>query len=158
MATLAIESNGRIEKTAVYYNGEQISGIKELFLNLDESGTFDAIMQYEGQDSKIYTKNIFSDTLVRLKTTEPSFTEEEAENLILFTIESNGEIDNTALYQNDEPLEGVVSLFIHIKSGNRKSSILQAFSSNSTNDMDSIFKAEITFRNEDDSLETEDIF
>ena len=27
MATFAIESNGRIEKTAIYYNGEQLSGI-----------------------------------------------------------------------------------------------------------------------------------
>jgi hypothetical protein len=44
MRTISIESNGRIEKTAVYLNGEQITGIKELLLSIDEEGIFNAII------------------------------------------------------------------------------------------------------------------
>ncbi len=157
MPTLAIESNGRLEKTAVYYNGEQISGIKELFLNIDEDGTFDALLQYEGTNKLIYTKNIFLDYLDNIKVIEPVFTKEEAQLLQLLTIESNGDLDDTYLYLNDELLEGVVNLFIHIKGVENKNGLRKLF--NKDNIPDTIeFKAEITFRNEDDSLETERIF
>jgi len=157
MPTLAIESNGRLEKTAVYYNGEQISGIKELFINIDEDGTFDALIQYEGTNKQIYTKNIFIDYLDNIKVIEPVFTEEEAKLLQLFTIESNGDLDDTYLYLNDELLEGVVNLFIHIKGVENKNGLRKLLNKN--NIPDNIeFKAEITFRNEDDSLETERIF
>jgi len=157
MPTLAIESNGRLEKTAVYYNGEQISGIKELFINIDEDGTFDALIQYEGTNKQIYTKNIFLEYLDNVKVIEPVFTEEEAKFLQLFTIESNGDLDDTYLYLNDELLEGVVNLFIHIKGVENKNGLRKLLNKNNIPDTIE-FKAEITFRNEDDSLETERIF
>ena len=157
MPTLAIESNGRLEKTAVYYNGDQISGIKELFVNIDEDGTFDALIQYEGINKQIYTKNIFLEYLDNVKVIEPVFTEEEAKFLQLFTIESNGDLDDTYLYLNDELLEGVVNLFIHIKGVENKNGLRKLLNKNNIPDTIE-FKAEITFRNEDDSLETERIF
>ncbi|MBX3042496.1 MAG: hypothetical protein KIT33_06705 [Candidatus Kapabacteria bacterium] len=159
MAVLSIESNGLLEKTAVYYNGSQISGIKELFLNIDEEGTFDALIQYEGSDKQLYTKNIFSDNLVNLKIVPPSFTEEEAAALQLFTVESDGELENTIIYINDEAQEGVVNIFLHIKAVKNKSGFLSFLKqSPETYNQDLIFKSEITFRNEDDTLETEEIF
>ena len=46
MRTISIESNGRLEKTAVYVNGEQVTGIRELLLSIDEEGTFNAIVSF----------------------------------------------------------------------------------------------------------------
>ena len=63
MRTLSIESNGRLDKTAVYINAEQVGKIKELFLNLDENGTFDAILTYENKNGTISTKQLFTDYL-----------------------------------------------------------------------------------------------
>lgn len=157
MATFGIESNGRLEKTAVYYNGEQVSGLKEVFINLDENGTFDAILQYEGSDKQIRTKSIFNDYLENVKIVEPSFSEEEAQNLQLFVVESDGEIENTLLFMNDEPVDGVVSLFIHIKAAESITGIGRLFGKSSLPDHVE-FKAEITYRNEDDSLDTEGVF
>jgi hypothetical protein len=159
MATLGIESNGRIEKTAVYLNGERIRGLKELFLNLDENGTFDAIIQYEGSDKSLYTKQLFSDVLNNIMTAEPAFTEEEAMNLQLLEIESNGDIENTSIFKNQEPLDGIVSLLLHIKAAeSQKSGLKSIFSSKKQITDGPEFKAQITFRNDDDSLDTEDIF
>lgn len=158
MPTFAIESNGRLEKTALYYNGEQIGGIKEIFLNLDEDGTFDSIIQYEGKDQQIHTKNIFRDYLTNIKITEPSFTEDEAAELQLFEIESDGDIEDTMLYLNDENLEGVVSVLLHIKSTQEKNSLHKFFAGKRYVPDHVEFKAEITFRNEDNSIETEEIF
>lgn len=158
MAGIGIESNGRIEKTAVYYNGECLKGIKELFINLDEEGTYDGIIQYEGIDKNIHTKNIFSDYMTNLQIADPPFTEEEALNLQLVEIESGGEIESTMVYQNEEPLEGIVSLFIHIKGTENKNSLRNLFSSRKNIPDEVQFKAQITFRNEDGSIETEDIF
>ena len=45
MVSISIESNGRLERTAIYYNGEQISKVKELLINIDEDGTFDSIIK-----------------------------------------------------------------------------------------------------------------
>jgi len=157
MPTFSIESNGRLEKTAVYYNAEQLGGIKEILINLDEEGAFDAFIQYEGADKNLYTKQIFTDYFDNVKVVEPTFTEEEAEELQLLTIESEGEIENTVLLMNEEELEGVVSLEIHIKGTNKASGLKSLFKQNDLSDKP-VFKAEITFRNEDDSLETENIF
>ncbi|MFP4544868.1 MAG: hypothetical protein ACLFQU_11600 [Candidatus Kapaibacterium sp.] len=158
MAEFSIESNGRLEKTAVYFNGEQLGGVKEIFLNLDEEGTFDAIIQYEGIDKQIHTKSIFDDTLAGLKVTEPSFTEDEARHLQLFTVESDGDIESTVVYLNNEPMEGIISLLVHIKgSENKTGGIKSLFQGKNVPDA-AEFKAQITFRNEDASLETEDIF
>ncbi|HRP02206.1 MAG TPA: hypothetical protein PLE30_06105 [Candidatus Kapabacteria bacterium] len=157
MATLSIESNGRLEKTAVYYNGEQIAGIKELFLNLDEDGTFDAIIQYEGTNKQIYTKSVFLDYLDNIRVCEPAFTEEEARALQLFTVESEGYIDDTYVYRNDEQQDGIVSVMLHIKATENAGGLKKLL--NKSNIPDTVeFKAEITYRNEDESLETERIF
>ena len=158
MPSIGIESNGRIEKTAVYYNGERVRGLKEIFLNLDENGTFDTIIQYEGSDKKIYTKQIFSEYLNNLKTDEPAFTEEEAIDLQLIDIESDGDIDTCMVYLNDEPLEGIVSLYIHIRGTATSNGIRSIFKSKENIPDHPEFKAEVTFRNEDDSIETEEIF
>lgn len=157
MATFSIESNGRLEKTAIYFNGEQVGGVKELFINMDEEGTFDAIIQYEGSDKQIHNKHIFNDYLEHLKIVEPSFTEEEAASLRLFTIESDGDIEDTMLYINDEDVDGVVSVFIHIKAAENQSGLKSFFKKNNVPDHPE-FKAEIVYREFDDSLETEDIF
>lgn len=157
MPELVIESNGLIEKTAVYYNGDQLSGIKELFLNMDENGTFDAFIQYEGADKVLYTRNIFSDSLPNVKTSEPTFTEEEAMELQQLSIVSDGEIENTELFWNEEELDGVVSLFVQIAASKQQSKGLSSVFSKKQQ-ADVTCKAEITFRNEDESIETEVVF
>ena len=157
MATFGIESNGRIENTAVYFNGQQIGGVKEIFINIDEDGTFDSVLQYEGIDKKIYSKDIFNDFLENIRTTEPSFTEEESENLQNLTIESNGELENTEVFLNGEFAEGIVSMLIHIKGVESKTGLRAMFSKSSIPDH-AEFKAEITFRNDDDTIDVEDIF
>ncbi len=157
MATFIIESNGRIERTAVYYNGEQIGGLKEVMLNIDEEGTFDAVLQYEGTNGEIYTKSIFEEFLENLKIVEATFTEEEAQMLTQFVVDSDGDIENTNLFLNDEPLDGVVNIFIHIKSLKAKGlGIAGIFKKDIATDVE--FRSEITFRNEDNTLETERIF
>ncbi len=160
MATIGIESNGRLERTAIYYNGEQISGLKELLLHLDEDGTFDGIIQYEGHDKIIYNKSIFGDTLSNIKIVEPSFTEEEAMNLRLFEIDSNGDIENTVVSMNSEELQGLVNLYVHIKSSHSSggSSLKNFFGGQKDLPEEAEFKAEFTFRNDDDTLSTEGIF
>ncbi|MFH1050026.1 MAG: hypothetical protein V1779_03735 [bacterium] len=157
MPAFSIESNGRLEKTAVYYNGEQLGGIKEILINIDEEGTFDAFIQYEGSDKNLYTKQIFTDYFDNVKVVEPTFTEEEAEELQLLTINSDGKIENSILLLNDEEQDGVVSLEIHIKGTNKVSGLKSLFIQNDLSDKP-VFKAEITFRNEDDSIETENVF
>ncbi len=158
MATFGIESNGRLEKTAIYFNGEQLGGIKEVFLNLDETGTFDAIVQYEGQDKELYTKSIFNEYLENAKIVEPSFTEEESMELNLLEIKSDGDIESTLVFFNEEELEGLISLFVHIKGTQTKNSIRNIFSSKKNIPEHVEFKAEFEFRNEDGSTEVEAIF
>jgi len=159
MAELTIESNGRLEKTAVFFNGEQLAGIREIMLNLDEDGTFNAIIQFKGTDNKVHTKQIFTENLEYLKVTEPTFTEEEALQLQQVTIESDGDIEETFLYLNEEELEGVVSAFLHIKSNTSdEKSLPSLFGKKKKIVQAEVCNCEITFRNEDDSLETEKIF
>lgn len=158
MPTFAIESNGRLEKTAVYYNGQQLGGVKEIFLNFDEDGTADAVIQYEGTDKKIYTKNVFTEYFDNVRFVQPSFTEEESQELQLLQVESDGTIENSSIFYNDEKLEGVVELFIHIKGSQSKNSIHKYFSLKKYIPDHIEFKADITFRNEDNSIETESVF
>ncbi len=161
MATFSIESNGRIEKTAIYYNGEQIGGVKEVMLNLSEDGTFDAVIQYQGKDNNIHTKQIFTDYLENLRVTEPSFTDEEARELRLLTVDSDGDIENTLVLLNDMPLEGLVDLMIQIRGGGgatHQGGIRGLFGGRNDDAPRQEFRAEATFRNEDDSLSTEYIF
>jgi len=155
MPQLEIESNGRLERTAVYINGEQVAGLKEVFLNLEEDGTFNSAIQYIGSDKKEYTKNPFSDTLQNIQVTEPSFTEEEALELQKITIDSDGFIEETDLLLNDEYLDGVVSIFVHVKAPDKVKSGIFGKTKESGEE---VCKCEIIFRNEDDSLETVIIF
>lgn len=158
MPILGIESNGTIEKTAVYYNGEQLGGLRELFLNLNEDGTFDSVIVYLGSDGNEYTKNPFSDYLDNVQFREPSFTEEEASNLQLVEIESDGNIENTTVYYNSELLDGLVEMFVHIKSpAQNKSRVYSLFKSGKVNESPD-FIANFTFRYEDGSIITERIF
>lgn len=158
MAVLSIESNGTIELTAVYYNGRQLGGLSELFLNLSEDGTFDAVISYTGVDGNEYLKNPFTDYLDNVIYREPAFTEEEARQLHLLTIESDGDIENTTVYFDDEVVDGLVNLFVHIKSPKKtKSSITSLFKREKAID-GAIFKATFTFRYPGDVIKTEEIF
>ncbi len=159
MPIFAIESNGRIEKTAIYYNGEQLAGVKEVFLNMAEDGTFDAILQYMGTDGNLRAKQIFVDHLDGVKTMEASFTEEEAQQLQVLSVESSGEIENSVVTINDQPLDGITSLIVHIKAPEKEESggLSGLFSSKKIPEYTD-FKAEMTFRNEDGSLSTENVF
>lgn len=160
MRTFGIESNGRLENTAIYYNGEQLGGVREVFLNLDENGTFDAVITYEGSDKQLYTKAIFEDYLENVKIRAASFSAEEAARLNLLLIDSDGDIENTNLTLNDEPLDGVTELFVHIKSGKTGESaggIKGLFGGQKQHDP-TTFRAEVTFRYDDGSTETEGIF
>lgn len=156
MAELSIESNGTIELTAVYYNGKQLGGLSEIFLNLSEDGTFDAVVSYSGTDGKEYIKNPFTDYLDNVQYREPSFTEEEAKQLHLLTIVSDGEIDNTMVYFDNEVVDGLVNLFVHIKSPKRAKTLI--FSAAKKLVESAIFKATFTFRYEGDIIRTEEIF
>lgn len=158
MATFGIESNGRLEKTAIYFNGEQLGGVKEVFLNLDEDGTFDSIIQYEGTDKNLHTKSLFLDTLNNIRVTEPSFTDEDASELRLLEIDSNGDIENTVVFYNGEELNGLVNLYVHIKGSQSTTGIKSLFGGKKQLTDSAEFKAEFTFRNDDDSIETEAIF
>lgn len=155
--TFAIESNGLLEQTACYINGKQLGGLKELYINIDEAGIFDAIIQYEAEDKQIYTCRLFNVDKCNIKTVQPSFTEEEASQLILFEIESDGTLDNTTFYFNNDELSEVVSLFIHIKAVTGDLGIKHLFKEPIISDKP-IFKTEIVFRNDDDTLSTETIF
>ncbi|MCX7909915.1 MAG: hypothetical protein N2560_10440 [Ignavibacteria bacterium] len=158
MAVLSIESNGTIEMTAVYYNGQQVSGLSELFLNLSEDGTFDSVISYTGIDGQEYIKNPFLDYLDNIQFREPVFTEEEAQQLHLLTIESDGDIENTTVFFDNEVLDGLVNLFVHIKSPKKnKSSIVSLFKKEKYSE-GAVFKATFTFRYPGNVIKTEEIF
>lgn len=145
MAEFSIESNGRIEMTAVYYNGEQLAGVREVMLNLDENGTFDGVVRYLGSDGDEHSKQIFSEYLENSQTREPAFTEEEARSLRLLTVESDGDIENTHVWIDQQEQFGIVSLFIHIKAPSGTSEPPE-------------FRAEVTYRNDDGTHSTEGVF
>jgi len=159
MPEVIIESNGRLEMTAVYLNGEQIAGVRELFINMDENGDFDAFISYKGGDGQDYTKALFSDYLTAIQVSPPAFTEQQASKLQRLTIDSEGEIDDTLLAWNDEELEGVTSLFLHIKSQNNTSqSLMDRVLGKKPVKLGVECKAELTFRDYDDTIYTESVF
>lgn len=161
MAVFEIESNGLIENTVIYYNGQQIIGVKEIFLNLDEDGTFDSIIKYLGKDGNIQTKNIFSDYLNELQTSEPSLTEEEARFLKPLTIESDGSIESTVVAIDDFEQDGIINLFVHIVAPDvKEKSGFNPFRKKEEDFNPNLVKfvAEVTYRNEDDSQSTEKVF
>lgn len=160
MAEFSIEGNGRLEKTAVYYNGEQLDGVREVFLNIDEQGTFDALLMYVGTDGRSYTKSIFTDYLENVRTEPPGFTEEEARQLSMLTVISDGDLESTVLVRNNEEQFGVVSLFVHIKAPSvPEGGGLRAFFGGSKQIPDATeFRAEIVYREDNGQLTTEGVF
>jgi hypothetical protein len=125
---------------------------------LNEDGTFNSIIKYVGIDSKEYIRNIFEDELSLLQVTEPSFTDEELAALQVITVESDGDVSDTYIYWNDEEQGGIVSVFIHIKAPTKeKKSIINLFGKDKVY-ADSVCSAEITFREEDDTLTIEKVF
>jgi len=163
MASLSIESNGRLERTLIYYNGEQIAKVKELLIHIDEDGTFESVIKYEGKTGVIQTKQIFDDYLQDLITLEPSLTEEEAQGLHLLTIESDGTLNNTMVFINDVPQEGLCNLFLQLQGNSETEEEDKSFFSWLKEDknkkfINSSFKAEITYRYEDNNTETQNIF
>lgn len=160
MREFSIESNGSLEKTAIYFNGEQLSGVRQVMLHISEHGDFDTILVYEGSDKQIYTKNIFTDYLDNIKKVPPTFSEEEAQYLRLLTVQSDGDINNTMVYIDDQPQEGIVDLLVHIERGApaQKSGFGLFGRKDDALGVPSTFRAEIQYRNNDDTLSTESIF
>ena len=160
MRTLTIESNGRIERTAVYINGEQVSGIHEFFVGIDEEGMFTAIVTYPDKQGNLLTKQIFSDDISQLPRRNPAYTDEDASNLQTLTIESDGTLDNTSVFINDEFAEGIVSLTIHLRIESQPTtrSLFSSLFQKKSNISDTIFMNEIVFRNSDGSESTETLF
>lgn len=160
MRTISIESNGRIEKTAVYVNGEQITGIRELLISIDEEGTFNAIISFVNTAGTLITKQIFTDDLSQLQRREAAFSEEEAMDLRSLAIESDGSLENTSVFVNNEFMEGIISVMVHIMiDGQQKSNSMfsRIFSKNSS-PVETRFVSEIVLRNPDGSELYESIF
>ncbi|MFY8001876.1 MAG: hypothetical protein ACOVSW_25005 [Candidatus Kapaibacteriota bacterium] len=159
MRELSIESNGSLEKTAVYMNGEQLGGIHQMMLHISEDGDFDTILVYEGTDKQMYTKNMFSDYLDNIKKVPPTFSEEEAQFLRLLTVTSDGSLESTMVYINEEPQDGIVDLLVQIQRGTpaQRGGITTMFKKQESVDRP-LFRAEIQYRNEDDTVSTESVF
>ena len=159
MPEFTIESAGLLPRTAIYYNGQQLRGVKELFLNLDEEGVFDAIIQYEGRDEQIYTKNVMVDYLEQIQLSEPLFTEAESRSMTQLTLNSDGTIESTIVAINGEEQSGIVSLFLHIKTPTAPEGGLFGFFAGKKDIPERPqFKAEITYREEDGRHTTERVF
>lgn len=159
MVSISIVSNGRLEKTAIYINGEQITGLREIFISINEEGEFNSAIKYNSSNNNELVKNIFTDELPLIQVSEPSFTEEELMALQTITIESDGDLENTFVYWNEEEQEGIVSLFVHIKAPTKekKPGLGGMFGKTSTLP-DAVCDAEITFREFDNSITVEKIF
>jgi hypothetical protein len=158
MREFSIESNGSLEKTALYINGEQIGGIHQLMLHISEDGDFDTIIAYEGSDKQMYTKNLFADYLDNIKKVPPTFSEEDAQYLRLLTVTSDGNLENTMVYINEEPQEGIVDLLVQIQRGSAPQRSITTMFKKQVPGETPTFRAEIQYRNQDDSLSTELIF
>ncbi|MFN4769139.1 MAG: hypothetical protein ACK5JL_03795 [Candidatus Kapaibacterium sp.] len=159
MATVVVESNGRIEKTAVYLNGEQLGGVRELVVNISEDGTFDCVLVYTGDDGQQYTRNPFTEYADHVQTREPAFTEEEASMLQQLSIDSDGSVESTTVCINDEPQDGIVSMFLHIKAPDtQKPTGIRRWFGGARSAGRAEFNADITYRNSDDSIVTESVF
>lgn len=159
MLSISIVSNGRLERTAVYINGEQVAGLRELFISINEDGEFNSAIRYLASNNEEFVKDIFNEELSLIQITEPSFTEDELLALQTITVESDGDLDNTVVYWNDEAQEGIISLFIHVKapSKEKKQGLSGMFGKTNTL-ADSVCDAEITFREYDDSTTVEKVF
>jgi hypothetical protein len=160
MPELSIEGNGRLERTAIYYNGQQLDKVREIFIHISEDGDFDALIMYVGSDGQHYTKNLFADYLDSVLTEPAGFTHEEAASLQMLTLESDGTLELTQLFRNGEQQEGVVRLYVHIKAPTvEEGRGLRSWFGGSKNIPERVeFAAEITYRELDGSLTTEGVF
>ncbi|MCE2755719.1 MAG: hypothetical protein LW818_06995 [Ignavibacteriae bacterium] len=160
MRTISIESNGRIEKTAVYLNGEQITGIKELLLSIDEEGIFNAIISFTSSSGTLLTKQLFTDDLSQLQRREAAFSEDEAMDLRSMAIESDGTLDNTSVFMNNEFIDGIVSIMVHIMidSVQKRENVFTKIFSKNQSYSETRFISEIVLRNPDGSESIESIF
>jgi len=159
MRTITIESNGRLERTAIYVNGEQVTGVRELLISIDEEGTFNSIISFiDGRGIQV-TKQLFTDDISQLQRKDAAFTSEESSQLQSFSIESDGELEQTSLFMNDEFVEGVISIMIHIKiETSQPSSSLFSLFKKHRNVHQNLFQTEIVFRNSDGTQSVETIF
>lgn len=160
MAEFSIEGNGRLERTAVYFNGQQLDGVREVFVNINENGEFDVLLMYVGSDGQSYTKNVFTDYLDNVQTEPPGFTEEEAQSLNLLTIVSDGSLESTVVARNNEEQFGIVQLYVHIKapSVQEGGGLRSWFGGTKSIPERAEFVAEITFREDNGELTTESVF
>jgi hypothetical protein len=160
MPQFSIEGNGRLERTAIYYNGQQLDKVREVFIHISEDGDFDALIMYVGTDGQHYTKNIFTDYLDNVCTEPPGFTEEEAASLQMLTVDSDGSLESTLLARNDEEQDGVVRLYVHIKAPTVEEGrgLRSWFGGKKNIPERAEFAAEITYREIDGSLTTEGVF
>lgn len=159
MPEFSIESNGMIESTAVYYNGEQLAGVREVLLNIDETGVFDAVISYEDETGAMQTRQIFSDYLHGVRTREAAFTHEEAQALRLLTVQSDGDLESTIVAIDGEEQFGIIHLFAHIKAPPRDGGRSRSWFRKQADPTDRAeFRVEVTYRNDDDTTETEGVF
>ena len=160
MRTISIESNGRIEKTAVYLNGEQIAGIKELLLSIDEEGIFNAIISFTTSSGTVLTKQLFTDDLSQLQRRGAAFSEDEAMDLRSLAVESDGTLDNTSVFMNNEFIDGIVSIMVHIMidSVQKRGNVFSKIFSKNQSYSETRFLSEIVLRNLDGSESIESIF
>jgi hypothetical protein len=160
MAEFSIEGNGRIERTALYFNGQQLDGVREVFVNITEDGEFDVIVMYVGTDGQSYTKNVFTDYLDNIQTEPAGFTDQEAQSLHLLTIVSDGSLETTVVARNNEEQFGIVRLYVHIKAPSVQEGrgLRSWFGGAKSIPERAEFVAEITYREDNDELTTESVF
>jgi len=160
MAEFSIEGNGRLERTAIYFNGQQLDGVREVFVNISEDGEFDVLLMYVGSDGQSYTKNVFTDYLDNIQTEPAGFTEEEAQSLNLLTIASDGTLDSTMVARNHEEQFGIVRLYVHIKAPSMPEGggLRSWFGGTKGIPERAEFVAEITYREDNGEQTTESVF
>ncbi|MBM4177791.1 MAG: hypothetical protein FJ211_00470 [Ignavibacteria bacterium] len=160
MAEFSIEGNGRIERTALYFNGQQLDGMREVFVNVTEDGEFDVLLMYTGADGQSYTKNVFTDYLDNIRTEPPGFSEEEAQSMNLLTVSSDGTLESTIVLRNNEEQFGIVRLYVHIKAPSVQESggLRSWFGGMKSIPERAEFVAEITYREDNGELTVESVF
>ena len=159
MRTITIESNGRLERTAIYVNGEQVAGVRELLISIDEEGTFHSIISLISGSGIQVTKQLFTDDISQLQRKEAAFTSEESFQLQSFSIESDGDLEQTSLFMNDDFVVGVVSIIIHIRiETSQPTKSLFSWFTKHRNVHENVFQTEIVFRNPNGTHSVESIF
>lgn len=152
MRMLEIRSNGRLETTTLHLNGEQLVGVRELFIDLKEDGTFDAWLTYENADSQTLSKRLFSEYLEKLRVAPAGeVTAPLAPRSLV--IEGDGEIADTTIALDNERLDGLVELFVYLRRA--QGGGFWKWKREGEHDE---FMATATFRNEDGTLDHDTLF